>query len=619
MIFSDLFLTPTIGLIVGLIVYYSLCLVIVHMRAFLQPEIATKSINTNKVFSGYRSQLTKSILSSKRLHVYTLQYINPFSKISFPGMKIRKIDRWVLFFLTIIAYLIPFLIIGIIYLFLSLEIKGYISFDLPNTFYSTIQTQLSNIQEDAFFKFLRTYKIWFNLFLGILIVLIPLLLANRKRIKLAQKRFNQLLVCIGILTNITFFSGFLANESDQVKSKLAELGIKIENTHKRMYAKIAGTILIKDYEDLNSDIQEFEKLNAALTKNKDADVNQIVDDNLRKELENTLDHFIDSLRTTKVIIKPLKWPFISETRINSEFDQFKEIGKSYSKKPEKELDYFFNEKQWTYQEGIEMEKKVDACVAEIKVSTKSKITSTRINLLLDEVYSFILAYGIGAVTELVPETNNDICKVFFKSIGKATQRDILEQFVSILKGVKIYSKNKLDDLRKNTSNIKRKYASIIRRYTKEDRLNIQIKEWEQRIKTEIIDELISQIQQYVNDLDVDNISFEMDGITVTADQLTKQLKDIKSSGLQKNTALAEAILNRYKDKTEYKNLFRNNGNKRAYLQRLQNINVPKVISSGEFLNYATTLTGSTPIICPRCFQDINVAKFCLPLNPLLLK
>ncbi|XLS27942.1 hypothetical protein ACJD0Z_12120 [Flavobacteriaceae bacterium M23B6Z8] len=556
-------------------------------------------MSPDKIYKGYRSKLIKAVLGSGKLHRFTFQYINPFSKATFPGMNIRKIDRWVVFLEALNTYLIPFLIIGGVYLFFSMEINNYLPIDLPNTFYATLQETLNDIQKNKYIAFLQKQKIWFNLVFGLLIILVPLLFVRRKKLKLAQKGFNQLLVCLAILTNLSFFSGALASDSEKVTDELETVILEIEEIHSNIYRKVSNTLPKEGIDTVDKTLNDYEELYRDLKKEKEEALKSIKTTDLKQELDDVLTYFLDTLQQNQVVIKPTKVPFISKTRFDNEFNRFLEFGSSKASNTPEDLSYFFTKEKWTYKRGVDLEKKVDTYVAQMEAS--AKFSNSKTQAIFEEVYQFIASYGINALADMVPEINNHIYKALAKATAKASQQDVWSQFEKICKKVKTISKDKFTSIKNNTTKIKTKYRSIVRSYKGKDRLQHEIKALEERIKLELETELITEIQRYVNSIDIRDIKFNSTNEISKLNQL-RELQMIRGTGIEYNVELKNNILSEFRSIIFNSQVFKMKGTKgRQYLNKLKRIDVNQVVRSSNPRNIFVSAASKMNIWCSCIF------------------
>ncbi|WP_340202012.1 hypothetical protein [Ascidiimonas sp. W6] len=514
------------------------------------------------------------------------------------------------------------MIVGIVYLFLSLEIKGYLPIDIPNTFYANVQEKLNGFQEYSFVNCLQKYKLWLNLIFGLLIILVPFLLANRNRIKLAQKRFNRLLVFIAILTNITFFSGIIAKDSNEVENKLTELKINIEKVHNRIYSKIAGSTTFENFESFDSELAAYETLYEEFDERIEKESQKIIDRRLQNDFKNELQKLTDSIEVNKVNYNSISLILTSANYLEKEFNSFQDYGRKQSGINEK-VNYFFNEEQWTYKNGVDFENKVDDYVEELKQKVKEKNSSKKVLFILEEIYTAISSQGIGVISELLPDIRNDLVKTLLKAISKATRDDILKSFVAVFDKSKIKKQKSIVNEKKQRNRLIKKYNSIVNSHVKkEQNLDKQIRESEKRVTRNIENELVSQIEENIKNIDFQKIEFQIlnrNGKHVSIRNI-EEYNALKNSELTNKIVLREKIITEYKNSPKFKNLFgvpiSNLGNKREYLQRLKNINSSKVLKLNNVFNKVIDVLEKKPIICPCCFQNIQAVNVCVPINPI---
>jgi len=617
---SDYILSTNTGLITGLLTFYALSLIEVHLRGFLQKEISRSQWNSEKPFEGYLKFLLKDIFGSLQLHIFTLRYLTPFLKISFPSIGIRKIDFWVTFLNSLRIFFLPFVVCGCIFLFVSFEIKGYLPFDLTNTFYAVIQNNLVRLNENRVLNIIYEYKNFMYFFLGILFIVIPFLFLYRNHLKVSLKRFNQILIYIAILTNITFFSGVAASEHHNVNQELADVSLKIKEVHNRIYNKGSALIVYDYIDDVEKNYSEYNLTLEELQSYVIANRFSLADELLGEELEESLNKLIDSSRTSMV---DFQRPILKINRIDPSYS-FETIRKHFNAKSNSSgpIHYVFNQEKWTYNKGLTVEATLDKHIAEVQAKAKKKFSGSKGYLITEEIFSLLASSGIGVVTDLLSESVGEIAKALLKSLSKASKNQIVERINLSLKGLYPKTPKKISINRNSLKNIKKEYNSVNEKYQKQDdELTRQVHILEEQLKNRMQNELANQVISDLKNIDYQNIEL---GVTSTKDnkkillENTSELKRLVEEALKDKKRTRAKIITTYGNLLFAKGIFQipelNKRRRKEYINSLKKLNAREALKSKKPFYSKSGL--SKVIICPCCFQNMNHVKVCVPINPI---
>ena len=612
--FSDFILTSTKGLILGLSILYIFSLVIVHLRAFLQPKISNHSISSEKPFKGYLKNLLTNIFTSLRLHLYTIQYLNPFSKISLPSIGNKKIDRWVIFLKTFNTYLVPFIVCGIVYLFFWYEIKGYLPIDLSNTTYSVIQEKLTLIRKHSVIDFLLKHKKWVNIFFTCLVILTILLVFSQKKIKKVQKILNQALIYIAILTNITFYSGAIASKYGQVEMELADMEMKIAEVHNRVYKKIEGASVYEYSESFEEKYEDYESLIDELNSYVIAHRVSLWDEDLGSQLDEELRKYIDTIETIKLVFKKSSEFKVPQATHRNFYNYYRNYQPTYNPK----ADYLFDKDKWTYQKGVDIEVEVDKKVNDIQQDAKIKFPKS--HRVLKEVYSIISSTGIGFISDLLPDIGNDLVKGVLKSINKAFQADATKFILSFFSKENSNKQKQFKEEAINEKEIKNQYDRTVKRYYKESKkIYAEIEKIETRYKKIIRTEIENHIKSHNEKITFENVTF-YDDETQQKITLTQEEKDalfkkrenlLQNFSIKDNKSLPQEYGNFvdaiYKEVINFDDM--DDGG--AYLNHLNQLSLGTISIKNKIKKiFQSTQSFKLPRICIRCGLNMDVVPIC---------
>lgn len=250
------FLGNTWGLLLGLLLYYILTSMSVYIMMFIQPKVLGNILDSDNPFSGSIPDYTRTFFTTANLHKGIFRYLFRNRKAEWliiPSRDIKTVLK-ILKLLTLLIY--PYLIIGLIWLFLKLWFSTHFLYSPLQISLGSIQAYLNTIEQLEWLKSIKENELWFFFGCGILFALTIFLYSTKEEIDRHNENSERItrglhisIICLSILGNISFFGAAAGDNLSVIGGKLKDLKFEIIAIHGEIFKKATSYIAYDDLVD----------------------------------------------------------------------------------------------------------------------------------------------------------------------------------------------------------------------------------------------------------------------------------------------------------------------------------------------------------------------------------
>ncbi len=400
---TKLILTSSYWFFFGILLYYFLSLIKVHILWYIQPKIYL-NVEPQQLFKGYFSNLLNKITNSPKILIHTLRYLF-IGKES--GFKIIKDDRNkpVIKILNILdgltIFLKPFIVFSIIWVIIKYFIERKFFYDPMTITLGEIQLFLNEINQIKILLYMSHNKGLIFLLYALLCILIPFLYEREEQTKKVKKYFSLFLAYFSIIGSVSFFGAKSGIAIDKASSEFTTLKAEVDSIHNQIFKKSLEIAIIEDIKEkvINDDDklskiakQNQEKINKITISTKNIKDAYIVIDSLNL--------FIDGFNKHSILEDLPIYDTASEFK-GREYTSLFYINEVFREEGD---NYFGNRNKWSKTKGLKIlsnvEKNVEKVEA-IRINKDKGIQIEKLSKIIDAIFDFGLGEGSAAFFETV--------------------------------------------------------------------------------------------------------------------------------------------------------------------------------------------------------------------------
>lgn len=452
---THLVLINPIWLLAGLLIYFILSLIKVHIIWDIQPKIYNNP-NGESIFKDYFKHFFQSLFKGKRLVKATFRYLFHHKEKDFLLLKdeqAKSIKKRLNILDGFTTFLKPYLIFALIWTVLEFWISRKLLYDESKIAFGEIQRLLTFIEEISFVKFLQSNKGIIFLLYGIICVLIPFLYDKEDSTKKLKKYFSRTLIYLSLLANISFF-GVQTGKTTADKSKeLSDLQTEITAIHDSIYKELVVGIELNDIKDsLKSDDDFYKKEISRFDSLTRAANNLQIDSSLKMDLQAELaKHHAEIESSSTVENSPATdndpHPNGGPQSPSSYFSNYYKTNFNSSSTYSNYAEYMGDKSSWNKETG-------KTILGEVKNIVREEGTATTaFETKLEKVLGYLFDYGFDAS---ITEVFNDLLIGAHKTLKKVVSTILSENYKKtvIEKAIKI-----LNFIKPNTKTAKETFAA----------------------------------------------------------------------------------------------------------------------------------------------------------------
>ncbi|WP_340064655.1 hypothetical protein [Ascidiimonas aurantiaca] len=622
--YTDLILQSAPYLITGCVLYMALTLIMVHILTFLQPKVYQYQVSKDRPFRGYFKTLLNDMVSGPRLYGNTLRYLWPFHKISYPVMENDRIERWLAVLRSFRNYIKPFIICALIFETLKWAISQKIAYEEMTMVLPKVQQALAYLDGLPLLEWVFDHRLFVNFFLGLLILMVPFLFYRRKRFKKWKAYLNAGFISIAILTNVTFFTGKLGDFHNEETRKLADLELRLETVHNRIYQRIAVDALDQNFtQALETAAEAYQMSVQEIEDRLPEDTKTFVNTSLKDSLLADANRLIQPIRASKIITnwKPPGYFTANQEKGIEALKKFYTSKRNETTSPE--IDYLTNREKWNLTDGEALYKKVVAKVTERKKrSPRSFAKGSRNYMVLEEFYNLVAALTVNTLLSYIELENKDLFKKAAKEFATFKRPEVLNTIIRFFAPhqKKAPVTGFLSDEVTEANTLKKRYDHMANVYKKkEQQLVAALKKENRALERHIRNKIESTVLTDVSNR-LKKGSRLLSNDSYISEGTKNEQTDLVNKTIDEWSSVKKEILQEYQP--EINSLYRkavtydNASNPATYNNYLKNR--LGTVAAETTLAMADVFR-NIPVICPCCFRDINTVRKCIPVNPICVK
>jgi len=394
--FTQLILISSAWFLAGIIIYYLLSFIKVHLILHTQSRVFN-SRNGEKLFSKYFITLLKSLFSFSHLHKNTLNYIFNYKEDKFkvfPDEKVQPIKKRLGILESLTLFLKPFLFFALVFSLLRLWIQSEFLYNGLSITLGEVQKLLNSLNNFYAVKILSQYKYLIYLIFGLVTIFIPYIYNKDTLRKKLQQNLKYIVISISIITNVTFFGTLTGNNITSRNEQLTKLELEIESIHSNIYKEASIGIILSEVknelkEEEEAYNQEFERFKSEINKKKytvkNPDINKELSLKLLNKLKeiqlsifeiNRFNFYDDNTRKKKQHYSEHKKYYSNNYTQNSTYKEYE--------------DYMGNKEKWNKKKGKSILEQVEKITKANERNNYSKKLADCLGAIFD--------YGLNEIT-----------------------------------------------------------------------------------------------------------------------------------------------------------------------------------------------------------------------------
>ena len=345
-------------LISGLVIYYLLTVVKVHLFRYLPMRLYNYQGTLNRPFKNYFKALFQDSISKLDIYQSSFRYIFKYKESEWRQPEIKQIKIALNILDGFTTFLKPYIILSILWAFFKLWFESHFLYrELQITLFE-IQQFNSSLSQYSLLTFLANNSAYVILFYSAVCILIPFFYLKREITNRVKNYFSLLLICLSIITNLSFFGSKAGYRILSEQKEIMDIEFKIAETHNEIYKISATQIIINDfdkeiegYQNVFDDEQEgFEFIDSSKI---------TLSDNYRSELFHILNRLKENLNSKYSIPSPpaistnneYKNPTEGFYKSSTEYFYSENFKQATSSNVKTDNGYFTSKKNWNYEQG----------------------------------------------------------------------------------------------------------------------------------------------------------------------------------------------------------------------------------------------------------------------------
>lgn len=385
--FTTLILKSSIWFFVGLLLYYTLTLIKVHLLWYVQPKmfVADKPM---ELLNDYFTKLFATIKKSPVLFRQVFQYLFHYDKVRFmvaDDERVKPIKKRINILEGFTTFLKPFIIFSIVWIIIKVWIYSKFMYNPLTISLGKIQLLLNEIKEIPAIQFINNHKAVIFLTYTLVCILIPVLYNREEKTKKIKKYFSQYLIYLSLCLNISFFgakSGTAVNASFE---NLVKLEAEVDSIHNQIFKNSFNIVVLKDVEE--SILNDDDKLDSINGLYKEGTLEFIkLSSDSESSMINELKRYHDELYANTKLDYAVEGN-LQKIVIQKNYSSLNYFTNAFSDKASNENSYFGNKKEWNKSTGQKLLTAINEEKDKLINGTSSKRTKI-LSKFIDAIFDF---------------------------------------------------------------------------------------------------------------------------------------------------------------------------------------------------------------------------------------